>query len=122
MSISIIDHSESIAFHFTERECVCGSIEDVSACGGAAIDGEDEGDNGDCGAGRGAEREGGADWAVQQDADRDPEGSGGRRVPEGGGEFHEAQVEGVPGGRGLGGNRESSWVWPGRGAHRGGSR
>ena len=41
-----------------------GGGKDVSACGGTTVDGKGEVVDGDCGAGGGASRKGGADWAV----------------------------------------------------------
>lgn len=95
--------------------------QDVSTCGGAAVDGEGEGFDGDRWVGGGAEREGGADWTLQQDAEGDPEGSRRRGLPQGGGELHEAPAERVQRGGGLGSHRETAWLRPGRGTHRRGS-
>lgn len=99
-----------------------GQGDDVPAGDRTATVGEGERDDGDRGAGGGAERAGGADRAVHEDAEGDPGGAGGRGLPEGRGELHHAKAHGVPGGAGLGGHREAPRLWPGRGAHRGGSR
>jgi hypothetical protein len=99
-----------------------GRGDDVPAGDRTATVGEGERDDGDRGAGCGAERAGGADRAVHEDAEGDPGGAAGRGLPEGRGELHHAEAQGVPGGAGLGGHREAPRLWPGRGAHRGGSR
>ena len=104
----------------TLEESEIGS-EDVSTGGGAAIDGEGKGLDRDRWFGGGAEREGGADRTLQQDAEGDPEGSRRRGLPQGGGELHEASAERVQRGGGLGDHRETSCLWPGRGTHRRGS-
>jgi hypothetical protein len=90
-----------------------GRGDDVPAGDRTATLGEGERDDGDRGAGCGAERAGGADRAVHEDAEGDPGGAGGRGLPEGRGELHHAEAQGVPGGAGLGGHREAPRLWPG---------
>ena len=84
--------------------------------------GEGERDDWDRGSGGGSERAGGSDRFVQQDSEGDQGGAGGRGLQKGRGELHQPQAQGVPGREGLGAHREEARLWPGRGAHRGGSR
>lgn len=83
--------------------------------------GQGEGDDGDRGARRGAEREGGANRALQSHPEGDPGGPRRRGLSQGRRELHTAPAQGVPGRGGLGADREAHRLRPGRGAHRGGA-